>query len=242
MTRTAWMIGLPGLVDEVRARLSLDVGSAFQPGGVASWVAPARTAAGRPVVLKLGWVHDEALHEAEALVVWDGNGAVEVLEHFQVDATSVLVLEACRPGSALADPLVPSEQDAVVAGILRRLWMNPPVGHPFRPLVEMCRWWADSSAERFARADGERLNPGLFRTGIELFRWSPSSAERPVLLSCQGPRGSPHWRPWVLPGDGRVFSPRTATGFPRGRPRVFPGGGRGLSLGGSRRVRVRRGA
>jgi streptomycin 6-kinase len=182
VTRAAWMRGLPALVDEVAAKLRLDVGSPFQPGGVASWVAPVRTATGSPAVLKLGWVHDEALHEAEALDVWAGNGAVMVQEHFRVDATNVLMLEACRPGRALADTLDPVGQDVVVAGILRRLWVDPPAGHPFRPLVEMCRWWADSSMDRFAAAEASPLDPGLYRTGIELFTALPTSGDRSVLL------------------------------------------------------------
>ncbi len=51
----------------------------FSPGGVASWVAPARNPAGEHLVLKVGWCHDEALHEADGLRVWDGDGAVRLI-------------------------------------------------------------------------------------------------------------------------------------------------------------------
>ena len=74
--RHAWMADLPLIVEELAERWSLAVGRPFQPGGVASWVAPARNDAGDHLVLKVGWRHDEALHEADGLLVWDGNGAV----------------------------------------------------------------------------------------------------------------------------------------------------------------------
>lgn len=41
-------------VDDLALRWSLDVGRAFQPGGVASWVAAARNAVGEHLVLKVG--------------------------------------------------------------------------------------------------------------------------------------------------------------------------------------------
>ena len=40
----AWMADLPSIVEELARRWSLVVGRPFQPGGVASWVAPARDA------------------------------------------------------------------------------------------------------------------------------------------------------------------------------------------------------
>jgi len=35
------------------------------------------------------------------------------------------------------------EQDTVIAGLLRRLWIEPARDHPFRPLQLMCQQWAD---------------------------------------------------------------------------------------------------
>jgi streptomycin 6-kinase len=54
------------------------LGEPFQPGGQTAWVAPGRDDAGRDVVLKVGWRHFEAVHEADALVEWDGEGAVRL--------------------------------------------------------------------------------------------------------------------------------------------------------------------
>ena len=182
--RHAWMADLPLIVDELAARWSLVLGRPFQPGGVASWVAPARNAAGEHLVLKVGWRHDEALHEADGLLAWNGSGAVRCFDALLAGETSALLLEACEPGTSLSRALPAAEQDAVVAGLLRRLWIDPPVGHPFRTLQSMCDWWADEFEEKYAaaRPRGPRLDPGLARAGMELFRGLPATAERSVLL------------------------------------------------------------
>jgi streptomycin 6-kinase len=181
--RHLWMADLPLIVEELAARWSLVVGRPFQPGGVASWVAPARNTAGDHLVLKVGWRHDEALHEADGLRVWDGDGAVRCFDALMAGETSALLLEACEPGTNLSRVL-PAEQDAVVAGLLRRLWVDPPVGHPFRTLQSMCDWWADEFEAKYAAAGSRerQLDPGLARAGIELFRSLPATAERSVLL------------------------------------------------------------
>jgi streptomycin 6-kinase len=182
--RHIWMADLPLIVDELAQRWSLVVGRPFQPGGVASWVAPARNAAGERLVLKVGWRHDEALHEADGLLVWNGDGAVRLFDALTAGETSALLLEACEPGTSLSQVVPATEQDVVVAGLLRRLWIDPPVGHPFRTLQSMCNWWADEFEEKYAaaRSRGPRLDPGLARAGIELFRSLPGTAERSVLL------------------------------------------------------------
>ncbi|HKR48532.1 MAG TPA: aminoglycoside phosphotransferase family protein [Pseudonocardiaceae bacterium] len=83
----------------------------------------------------------------------------------------------------MSQVLPPLEQDAVVAGLLRRLWIEPPVSHPFRALQGMCDWWADEFEEKHAAAPGRLvLDPGLASAGIELFRSLPSTAERSALL------------------------------------------------------------
>ncbi|MDQ6874200.1 MAG: aminoglycoside phosphotransferase family protein [Actinomycetota bacterium] len=179
----AWADSLPRLIDDLALRWSLDVGRPFQPGGTVSWVAPARTAAGDHVVIKLGWPHDEARDEADGLRAWDGAGTVRLVNATTVGETTALLLEACRPGTALSGHRSPAEQDAVVAGLLRRLWIDPPAGHPFRTLASMCYWWADEFEAKYAAADpARRLDPGLARNGIAAFRSLPDSAPCSVLL------------------------------------------------------------
>jgi streptomycin 6-kinase len=181
----AWIARLPRIVAGLARRWSLEVGPPFQPGGCASWVAPARTGTGERVVLKVGWRHDEALHEADGLRLWAGRGAVRLLDSLATSSTIALLLEACEPGTPLSQALPEPEQDAVVAGLLRRLWIPPPAGQPFRPLQAMCDRWAGKFDRDYAaaRARGEdQLDPAIARAGIELFRRLPGTVQRPVLL------------------------------------------------------------
>jgi streptomycin 6-kinase len=92
------------------------------------------------------------------------------------------LLEACQPGTALLGSLPPPEQDEIVARLLRRLWTTPPARAPFRPLEEMCAWWADEFEEKYATASGYRVDGGLAAAGAELFRHLPATASQSVLL------------------------------------------------------------
>ncbi|MDQ3768196.1 MAG: aminoglycoside phosphotransferase family protein [Actinomycetota bacterium] len=182
--RRAWMADLPLIVNDLARRWSLDLDRPFQPGGSTSWVAPVRDPAGERLVLKVGWRHYEALHEADGLRAWNGNGVVRVVDSLDTAETSALLLEACEPGTPLSHAVAPADQDAVVAGLLLRLWIEPPSSHRFRPLQSMCDSWADEFEVKYTAAAGRglQLDPGLVRAGIEMFRALPGTSERCVLL------------------------------------------------------------
>jgi streptomycin 6-kinase len=136
-------------------------------------------------VLKVGWVHDEAEHEADGLRAWDGRGTVRLLRAHRDGPAQALLLEPCRPGVPLERVLPGPEQDAVLAGLLRQLWIAPPPGGPFRPLSEMCAGWARIFEEDYAicRALGrDQVDPGLARAAMALFRELPAAAPDNVLL------------------------------------------------------------
>ncbi len=171
-----WLARLPDVVIEVAGRWGLRLGEPYQPGGQTAWVAPVRATDGRSLVLKVGWRHHEADHEADGLRAWGGHGAVQLVDSWADDETAALLIERCVPGDALSRR-PPHEQDGVVADVLRRLWVPPPAGHAFRPLEQMCQAWTDE-----AEADS-RLDPGVARAGVELFRELPASASRRVLLA-----------------------------------------------------------
>src|SRR5438132_2890294 len=65
--REVWLATLPASVARLSENWSLTVGAPYQPGGSTAWTAPARTTDGTPLVLKVGWRHPEALHEADGL-------------------------------------------------------------------------------------------------------------------------------------------------------------------------------
>lgn len=67
----AWLDRLPRLVGELLAEWSLTPDGVATHGNTAL-VLPVRTEAGRPAVLKVGWPHWEAEHEALALRHWQG--------------------------------------------------------------------------------------------------------------------------------------------------------------------------
>jgi streptomycin 6-kinase len=175
-----WRSGLPQVIEQFARHWSLEFDPPYTRCISAAWVAPARTTTGDRLVLKLGWTHDEALHEADGLRAWDGRGTVRLIDSLVAGSTTALLLEACEPGTHLSQVLPEPEQDLVVAGLLRRLWIEPAVGHPFRPLAQMCDRWA-SEFEQAYRGRAQ-LDPGIARAGIELFRELPRTADRAVLL------------------------------------------------------------
>jgi streptomycin 6-kinase len=172
--REGWLDGLPALVSGLARRWSLILGEPFQPGGQTAWVAPARSAAWGDVVLKVEWRHPEATQEADGLRVWNGRGAVRLHGVAEGDDFLAFVIERCVPGIQLSRR-PEAEQDAVVAGLLLRLWQAPPDG--FRPLRQMCSEWADAFTEKQTP-----LDPGIVCTGAALFRTLPATADRCVLL------------------------------------------------------------
>ncbi len=178
--RQNWLTTLWKTIERLETAWSIRLGEPFQPGGQTAWVAPT-VGDDENLVVKVLWRHREAEHEADGLRVWDGRGAVRLHAAEEMDAETIaLLLERCRPGTALKARPEP-EQDLVIAGLLRRLWREPPVGHRFRTLQSMCELWADKFEEQ-AGDSRRRLDPGLAREGIALFRQLPANAERDVLL------------------------------------------------------------
>jgi streptomycin 6-kinase len=180
-----WIAGLPGIVAGLADRWSLAVGEPFQPGGQCSWTAPATGPGSAELVLKVGFRFPggEERDEAAGLRIWDGNGAVRLHAAGESESGYALLIERCVPGTPLGQVLPEPEQDLVVAGLLRRLWAQPHAGYEFRPLAQMCQAWADEfEAEYAAAAAAGRIDPGLARDGIALFRELPATADRQVLL------------------------------------------------------------
>jgi streptomycin 6-kinase len=179
--RADWLARVPEMVRTVAQRWDLQVGAPFRPGGRTAWVAPARSPAHGDLVLKVAWRHPEAEHEADGLRTWDGRGAVRLhAAEVLADDTAALLIERCRPGTALSARPEP-EQDTVVAGLLHRLWTAAAPGQGFASLQAMCDAWADQFAAKPPETRAN-LDPGLAREGVTLFRALPATAERSVLL------------------------------------------------------------
>jgi streptomycin 6-kinase len=102
-----------------------------------SYVAPAGDA-----VLKVAWEGDEeALHEADALELWDGDGAVRLLRR----SGRALLEERAVPGDDLSG-LPDDDATAIAVDLAARLWRR--AGSPFRPVVgEVVRWLDEAEGE-----------------------------------------------------------------------------------------------
>jgi streptomycin 6-kinase len=178
--RDDWLAALPPLVTRIAADWRIEVGAPFLPGGATAWVAPAQGDTGKDFALKVGWPHPEAAHEADGLRTWDGAGAVRLYRVTELAEATVLLLERCRPGTQLrARPA--GEHDLVIAGLLRRLWVKPPPSHGFRPLSDMCDYWA-SRYEQRSPAERACLKAPLATEGIRLLRDLPRAGGDALLL------------------------------------------------------------
>ncbi|MFI5770464.1 aminoglycoside phosphotransferase family protein [Streptomyces sp. NPDC051658] len=129
----AWIAALPGLAADFLDRwtLRLDGPAAH---GMASLVLPVTRADGMPAVLKLQQVSEDNIGAAPGLRVWDGNGAVHLLDHDPGTGTMLLErLDAARPLSAVADDTAAVQ---ILAELMARLVAVPaPPG--FRQLADI---------------------------------------------------------------------------------------------------------
>jgi streptomycin 6-kinase len=134
-----WLDRLPRLVAECAETWSLRVGEPY-PDGHVSWVAPAELPDGTPAVLKVNFPERESEHEADALALWAGEGAVRLLA--EDGGRRALLIERCEPGTQLWAEPDGDETLAAAAGVLRRLWRPAPEGHHFRRLADLAAAWA----------------------------------------------------------------------------------------------------
>lgn len=130
----AWLAALPDLLSELVRAWGLELGTPFEKAQV-SYVAPATRGAER-VVLKIQWPHEECAYEADALGTWDGDGAVRLIANDK--KRHALLLEHCRPGTALGDAKS-VDPIAIVIDLLPRLWK--PAGPPFKSLSTEAKEW-----------------------------------------------------------------------------------------------------
>jgi streptomycin 6-kinase len=134
-----WRQRAPALARECAELWSLTLGDPYEQGH-ASLTLRAELPDGTPAVLKVGFPHPEAEHEAAGLAHYDGCGVVRLVAHDP--ARNALLLERCEPGTSLLE--LPDEQEAfrIAAGVLRRLWRPPEADHPFDLLGELASGWA----------------------------------------------------------------------------------------------------
>ena len=143
-----WLERLPQLVNECADRWKLRLGRPYR--GEVSYVAPATTASGSDVVVKINFPSHESEHESAALRHWGGRGAVRLLDD-DVESRALL-LERCRPGNTLWE-----ERERVATGamgdVLTRLWERPAPPGPFRSLVGAAGIWSEHLTAAYQRGE-----------------------------------------------------------------------------------------
>jgi len=135
-------------------------------------VAPAVTADGVDAVLKIQQPHRESEHEAAALELWGGDGAIRLLAHDP--ERHALLLERCVPGTPLASAGQDQALDVFVE-LLPRLWQR--AGQPFRPLADEAAWWAE-----YLPGQDWSAAPELLEAALEALRDLPGTQGEQVLL------------------------------------------------------------
>jgi streptomycin 6-kinase len=175
LTHDAWLERVPQLVDECVDVWGLRLGEPY-PAGAAGHAVRVDLADGAPAVLKIIFPHREAEHEATALRVWDGDGAVRLLEYDE--ERWAMLLERCEPGTLLARTEPESALDVFIE-LLPRLWRA--AGAPFRPLAEEAAWWIDVLPAEWERA-GKPFDRRLVDRAIGLLRELSDSQSEQVLL------------------------------------------------------------
>jgi streptomycin 6-kinase len=201
--RAAWLTRLPDALRDIECRWSLTIDAPYEDATCA-WVAPVQLADDTSAVLKLGMPHMEGQHEIQGLRFWNGDPTVRLLD--ADDELGVILLERCAPGTPLR-VLPESEQDLVIAGLLRRMWRSPPAGHSFRPLSALTDYWTNETL-----ADIEQWpDPGLVREGLHLLKELPRTAPTEVLLATDLHAGNvlrSEREPWL------VIDPKPFVGDP----------------------------
>jgi streptomycin 6-kinase len=117
------------------------------PNAFVSVVYPATRHDGTLVALKIQYPHRESDHEHDALRLWNGEGAVRLLD-YDTDHHALLI-ERCLPGT----PLSSAGADAalsVYSSLLPRLWI--PAGSPFTALADEAAEWLRTLPAAWERA------------------------------------------------------------------------------------------
>jgi streptomycin 6-kinase len=172
-----WLMTLPALLSECRTRWSLELDDPFENLSY-NLALPGRMNDGTEVVLKMGVPCRELSTEAAALSLFEGEGAVRLLDS---DAPrGILLMERIAPGTPLYKLQEDEEATRTAAELMRRLWRTPPAEHPF-PTLEV---WFNAIEQLRKRFDGGcgPFPQELIREAESTFAELVSSSYRQVIL------------------------------------------------------------
>jgi streptomycin 6-kinase len=165
----AWIARLPQVLANLRGAWEFGETGPPYPGGSHSLVAPVVLSGGSPAVLKVPVVDAENRLEAEALRLYGGDGAVELLAYDE--RSGAMLVEQATPGTPLEHH--PDQFEAIAIGceLLSRLSRPAPPGHRFHLVTQQARTWSQQLTGRSDEV-GDATARGLLaeaaRTAAEL--------------------------------------------------------------------------
>jgi len=166
---SAWLDLAPwGITDRVRSRLAATAREVAAEWNVelGAMIAAGRFSyvafAGDDAILKVVPAEDdEADHEADALALLGGDGAVRLLRHDR--ARRAILIERARPGYD-ASGLSEYEAMRVSVSAAKRLWRPAERARPFRWIGEVVPRWLDNAGDHYlvrqAREIYATMHPG----------------------------------------------------------------------------------
>jgi streptomycin 6-kinase len=175
LTHGVWLERVPDLVAECVEEWGLRLGEPYAPGA-AGYAVRVELPDGRGAVLKLIYPDRESEHEADALALWDGHGAVQLLA--RDDERSAMVIERCEPGTTLAAAGADVALDVLIA-LLPQLWVE--TGEPFHTLEDEADWWIGYLPEQWENSD-RRAERRLVDAAVDALSSLSHSQGQEVLL------------------------------------------------------------
>jgi len=172
-----WVRSLPAILAECERHWSLQLGPPF-PQLSYNYAAPAQRADGSDLVVKASFPGKDFKTELEALRIYDGRGAVQLLD-FDID-TGVMLLERLKPGSMLVTLKDDIEATSIAASVMRRIRRPVPSDQPFPTVAD---WVNNMGRLRSCFGGGTGPFPAkLVEEAESLFSDLISSMGEPVVL------------------------------------------------------------
>lgn len=178
--RRAWLARLPQLIQDAldRWQLRVDLSPGQEPWNGFSGIAiPVRTGDDRAAVLKITFPYEDIAHEAATLRLWNGVGAVRLLDNDEADFALLLErLDAARWLQAAP----PDEAVRVWGALLRNLSIRPddrPGWASLPSLAERAEHWSDELPAEWDRL-GEPFPRWLLEAALEVCQTRGSVGRR----------------------------------------------------------------
>lgn len=143
-----------------------------------NYLAPAITAQGHEVIVKIGVPNPELSTEIRALRCYGGGAAVDLLD--ADEQNGLLLLERLRPGSQLSGVEDDAQATVIAAGMMRDLW-RPLPAEPHFPSAAIWASGLRRLRQRFGGGTGP-LDARLVETAESLFSELLASSDSPALV------------------------------------------------------------